>query len=653
MNTNLQFYSTLFAVNLDEFVYMARLLPHSVEYVGSPPSHYPEHFPQSPAVHAVMPPMSPPQFSRCPMPGHYPQPQSLPCVPTSPVPVQAPMQPAQVAQVPHRPPNFAIMDSGSYPQSNLSTAFSPPSISWITHTQSPPLHPFPPPASPMTHFHSIQPSPPRLSHSPVLPQHGYAYHDPLYMQSANSGQSPPNPQHQAHCGAHAHQPNLHVQQQHGLHHHHHHHHHRILLSPPPGYLQQEPGLPLPHQSPPGQQILGTPHPATLPVVRDNWIRSPSPQQQHQQQFYHLPSALDRIPAMPQALPIQFIPRAPVRPIAHRVRKENTVDGHRCPQLPVSLDSRQQTKMLTVVRPTPIHTSQSPPGFYPSSSSELFFPTPIPGQLSQVSVSQQLVVQQQWINSKSQTAVPPSVDLTTSSVLTTVPQGCTTDSIVEQTRLMSIPMSSQEAKQLEDYNEFAAIFRQHRSKLGYTHADVIQQIGIRYGYSCSTDTIAQFEVVQLPLDSIRDLKSVLQMWLKDTAKAAGTSEEDMKEIIIHAATSINPKRERKRRTNVDSVVKGQLEEEFRKKRTPSQSEMQSMANRFGMEKEFIRVWFCNRRQRQKKLEKELKTRTKRTPASSPKATIPSPSYDITVMVPSIDPRDVGSPIHESYKFRKTC
>ena len=215
------------------------------------------------------------------------------------------------------------------------------------------------------------------------------------------------------------------------------------------------------------------------------------------------------------------------------------------------------------------------------------------------------------------------------------------------------MSSQEAKDLDDYKEFAAVFHNHRLKLGYTLADVIQQVGIRYGYSCSTDTIAQFELVQLPLDSIRDLKSILQMWLKDTAKAAGTSEEDMKEIIVHAATSINPKRERKRRTNVDSVIKGQLEEEFRKKRTPTQSEMQSMANRFGMEKEFIRVWFCNRRQRQKKLEKELKTKTKITPASSPKATIPSPSHDITVMVPSINPRDVGSPIHESYKFPRTC
>ena len=215
------------------------------------------------------------------------------------------------------------------------------------------------------------------------------------------------------------------------------------------------------------------------------------------------------------------------------------------------------------------------------------------------------------------------------------------------------MSSQEAKEVDEYNEFATIFRNHRLKLGYTHADIIQQVGIRYGHSCSLDTIARFELVQLPLRAVRELKPVLQMWLKDTVKAAGTSEEELKEIIVHASTSINPKRERKRRTNVDSVIKSQLEEEFRRKRTPSQSEMQAMANRMGMEKEFIRVWFCNRRQRQKKLEKELKARANRqTSSCSPKTTIPSPSHDITVEVPSINPRDMGSPVHEGYKFQKT-
>ena len=257
--------------------------------------------------------------------------------------------------------------------------------------------------------------------------------------------------------------------------------------------------------------------------------------------------------------------------------------------------------------------------------------------------QRLVAQREWITTRSQ-ALPRNGQA--SSLFMTLSQGSRPDTVLEQTQPLAIPMSSQEAKEVDEYNEFATIFRNHRLKLGYTHADVIQQVGIRYGYFSSIDTIAKFELIQLPLKIVRELKPVLQMWLKDTVKAAGTSEEEMKEIIVHASTSINPKRERKRRTNVDSVIKSQLEEEFRRKRTPSQSEMQAMANRMGMEKEFIRVWFCNRRQRQKKLEKELKAHTdKQTSSCSPKATIPSPSHDITVEVPSIIPCDMGSPIHE--------
>ena len=284
------------------------------------------------------------------------------------------------------------------------------------------------------------------------------------------------------------------------------------------------------------------------------------------------------------------------------------------------------------------------------SAESSMPSVIPGlsHLSQqisAEHQQRLVVQQEWIAARSLQTIPPR-NGQPSSLLMTLPQGNRPDTVLEQTQPLAIPMSSQEAKEVDEYNEFATIFKSHRLKLGYTHADVIQQVGIRYGYFSSMDTIAKFELIQLPLKIVRELKPVLQMWLNDTVKAAGTSEEEMKEIIIHASTSINPKRERKRRTNVDSVIKSQLEEEFRRKRTPSQSEMQAMANRMGMEKEFIRVWFCNRRQRQKKLEKELKAHAdKQISSCSPKATIPSPSHDITVEVPSIIPGDVGSPIHE--------
>lgn len=650
---------------------MARPHQHSVEFIGSPQTGNYSHFQQLPTVQTVMPPVSPPHFNGGPLPILH-QPPSLPSVTPSnfsgPVP---PTHPTRLTDVSLPPSNFTSINNGNYHLTNM-TILSPPSISWITHTQSPPLHPFPPPTTPLTHIHHVQPPPPRLSHSPVVHPQGYSYHDSVYMQmrAYSPQQAPYNLHHSAQELYRHHTPELLMQLQ-----------HRAgppshqLMSPPPAYHHQEhlpppPPPPPPPPTAPGHQIHGSAPPQPiLPVIRDGWLRSPPPAQQHQH-FYPLPSALDHIPTMPQPISppqiqMQCLPQTPTRPPPCKMKKI-VVNGQTfsqqvgsqvsqvCNQLSPTTTSiqvvrqslQQAISIPTVVKPTPVFATKPPTELFPTmiSKSDLDTSSSVGQPVSAMS-------QHQLMN-----GVSPAMttSLKTPSVLTTSPQGSArSDTVVEQTQPLGVSMSSHETKEVEEYNEFATIFRNHRMKLGYTHADVIQQVGIRYGYSFSTDTIAQFEVVQLPLGSVRALKPILQIWLKDTAKAAGTSEEEMKEIIIHASTSINPKRERKRRTNVDSVIKGQLEEEFRKKRTPSQSEMQSMANRFGMEKEFIRVWFCNRRQRQKKLEKELlKSRAKRTSISSPKATIPSPSHDITVVVPSINPRDAGSPIHEDFKFRRT-
>lgn len=725
----------------------------SVEYISSPPPPPPPPPPGSqPAAPTNFPHQHQPQQAgfyqhSSPPPPHHVHPTALIPPPTSPLPPQfngtiqhlqsivlppgTPAYPAHpavaqqhqqslpaaAAQQPGNlqltsqvqlppPPNFGVINSGSY------SALSPPSFSWITHTQSPPLHPFPPPSTPLTHIHPIQSTPPRLSHSPVIPPHAYtAYHDPAYMPQQQQHIQPPailpaNPQlHPPNFHPHHHNvpdPSSHVSgvQQANLQIHSgvvpHLPNHLPILSLPyhqhPAHLCPQEHMPPaapPHHEP---QLRGSP-PLQIMPTREPWMQSPPPPpppaphapQPRPQQIFQLASHIPMMPQpcsqsgiQPHPLPpqvrIQLLPRATSQPVApndasSRIRGKPVANGHI--PTPTAAATAQVSEQMTnttvqllqpplqpvtvstVVRPTPIYTTQAPPGFQ-STSTESGFPTVIPGpsHLSrQISAEQQrLVAQQEWIAARSQ-AIPRNGQMA-SSLLMTLPQGSRPDTVLEQTQPLAIPMSSQEAKEVDEYNEFAAIFRNHRLKLGYTHADVIQQVGIRYGYFSSIDTIAKFELIQLPLKTVRELKPVLQMWLKDTVKAAGTSEEEMKEIIVHASTSINPKRERKRRTNVDSVIKSQLEEEFRRKRTPSQSEMQAMANRMGMEKEFIRVWFCNRRQRQKKLEKELKAHAdKQISSCSPKATIPSPSHNITVEVPSIIPYDMGSPIHEC-KILKT-
>ena len=718
----------------------------SVEYISSPlppPPPLPQSQPAATPTnltHQHQPQQTGFYQHSSPLPAHHVHPVALMPPPTSPLPSQfngtaqhlqpiipppgTPVYPAhQAAVAPHQqplpatvaqqpgtqqlsqiqlpPPNFGAINSGSY------SALSPPSFSWITHTQSPPLHPFPPPPTPLSHVHPITSTPPRLSHSPVISSHAYAaYHDSAYMPQQQQQQHipppailPANPQLRP--------PNFHPASP---------HHHNVpdpsshvsganlqinsgMLPRVPTHLpilslpyhqhlcpqeHMPPTVPPHHE--PAAQLRGSPSLQIMPA-REPWMRSPPlpptpppcAPQPRPQQIFQLASHIPMVPqphsqsgVQPRPLPpqvhIQLLPHAAGRPVApsdasSRIRGKPVASGHvltptaaattQVSEQVVSTTVQllqpplQPVTVSTVVRPTPIYTTQAPPGFQ-SMSTESGFPGIISGasHLSrQISAEQQrLIAQQEWITARSQ-AIPPRSGQA-SSLLMTFPQGSRPDTVLEKTQPLAIPMSSQEAKEVDEYNEFAALFRNHRLRLGYTHADVIQQVGIRYGYFSSLDTLAKFELIQLPLKIVRELKPVLQMWLKDTVKAAGTSEEEMKEIIIHASTSINPKRERKRRTNVDSVIKSQLEEEFRRKRTPSQSEMQAMANRMGMEKEFIRVWFCNRRQRQKKLEKELKAHADRQISScSPKATIPSPSHDITVEVPSIIPCDMGSPIHE--------
>ena len=198
----------------------------------------------------------------------------------------------------------------------------------------------------------------------------------------------------------------------------------------------------------------------------------------------------------------------------------------------------------------------------------------------------------------------------------------------------------EKKETEDYKEFAVAFKNHRMKLDYSHTDVSQHLGIRYGVTTDEDAVLQFESLQLSLPEVRKLKPVLEMWVRDTAKAAGTSEDEINEIVVSPTTSINPRRERKKRTAIDPWVKEQLEAEFQNKRKPTQVEMSRMSSRLGVDKDFVRIWFCNRRQRQKKRDQELSKAMQRAGQSTveiavPSTTvkIPSPSHEITIEVPA--------------------
>lgn len=60
------------------------------------------------------------------------------------------------------------------------------------------------------------------------------------------------------------------------------------------------------------------------------------------------------------------------------------------------------------------------------------------------------------------------------------------------------------------------------------------------------------------------------------------------------------RRRKKRTSIETSVRGALEREFHLNPKPTSEEITKLADRLYMEKEVIRVWFCNRRQKEKRI-----------------------------------------------------
>ncbi|CAF90832.1 unnamed protein product, partial [Tetraodon nigroviridis] len=60
------------------------------------------------------------------------------------------------------------------------------------------------------------------------------------------------------------------------------------------------------------------------------------------------------------------------------------------------------------------------------------------------------------------------------------------------------------------------------------------------------------------------------------------------------------RKRKKRTSIEVSVKGALESHFLKCPKPSAQEISTLADGLQLEKEVVRVWFCNRRQKEKRM-----------------------------------------------------
>ncbi|XP_043547679.1 POU domain, class 3, transcription factor 3-like [Chiloscyllium plagiosum] len=153
-------------------------------------------------------------------------------------------------------------------------------------------------------------------------------------------------------------------------------------------------------------------------------------------------------------------------------------------------------------------------------------------------------------------------------------------------------SDEDTPTSDDLEQFAKQFKQRRIKLGFTQADVGLALGTLYGNVFSQTTICRFEALQLSFKNMCKLKPLLNKWLEEADSSTG-SPTSIDKIAAQG-------RKRKKRTSIEVSVKGALESHFLKCPKPSAQEIASLADSLQLEKEVVRVWFCNRRQKEKRM-----------------------------------------------------
>lgn len=148
---------------------------------------------------------------------------------------------------------------------------------------------------------------------------------------------------------------------------------------------------------------------------------------------------------------------------------------------------------------------------------------------------------------------------------------------------------EESPSNEDLEQFAKSFKQKRIKLGFTQADVGMALGTLYGNVFSQTTICRFEALQLSFKNMCKLKPLLHRWLDEADSVTGASNTTDHKITTQG-------RKRKKRTSIEVGIKTVLENHFQKHSKPSAQDIGNLANSLQLEKEVVRVWFCNRRQK---------------------------------------------------------
>ncbi|XP_059356259.1 POU domain, class 2, transcription factor 1-like [Carassius carassius] len=203
-------------------------------------------------------------------------------------------------------------------------------------------------------------------------------------------------------------------------------------------------------------------------------------------------------------------------------------------------------------------------------------------------------------------------LQTQPSITLATQPATPTRTIAATPIQSLPHSQttpkhidtpslEEPSDLEELEQFAKTFKQRRIKLGFTQGDVGLAMGKLYGNDFSQTTISRFEALNLSFKNMCKLKPLLEKWLNDAENQ--TSDQALSSPSSLGSPGLGMEglnRRRKKRTSIETNIRVALEKSFLENPKPTSEEITMIADQLNMEKEVIRVWFCNRRQKEKRI-----------------------------------------------------
>ncbi|XP_038613918.1 POU domain, class 2, transcription factor 1, partial [Tachyglossus aculeatus] len=194
-----------------------------------------------------------------------------------------------------------------------------------------------------------------------------------------------------------------------------------------------------------------------------------------------------------------------------------------------------------------------------------------------------------------------------------------------------PPNLEEPSDLEELEQFAKTFKQRRIKLGFTQGDVGLAMGKLYGNDFSQTTISRFEALNLSFKNMCKLKPLLEKWLNDAENLSTDSALSSPSAVNSPGMGIEGlNRRRKKRTSIETNIRVALEKSFLENQKPTSDEITMIADQLNMEKEVIRVWFCNRRQKEKRINPPSSGGTSSSPI---KAIFPSPT-SLVATTPSL-------------------